>query len=131
MLDNVALNVVIGLVFVYLLYSLFATVVSEIIATQLGLRARNLREAINRMLNDEEEKKFWQRLGDSLRLMKKPQNNRIKKFYNNPEIKYLGSSGVFRNPSSFPATSFSRTLLYELNGSGPLDTEKIKKEILH
>lgn len=131
MLDNVALNVVIGLVFVYLLYSLFATFVSEIIATQLGLRARNLREAINRMLNDEEEKKFWQRLGDSLSLMKKPKNNRIKKFYNNPEIKYLGSSGVFRNPSSFPATSFSRTLLYELNGSGPLDKDKIKKEILH
>ena len=60
MLDNVALNVVIGLVFIYLLYSLFATVLSEIIATKLGLRARNLKEAVDRMLNDgEDNKKFW------------------------------------------------------------------------
>jgi hypothetical protein len=63
--------------------------------------------------------------------MKNPKNARINKFYSNPEIKYLGSSGIFRNPSSFPATSFSRTILYELNGSGPLDKDKIKKEILH
>ncbi len=35
MLDNIALNVVIGLVFIYLLYSLLATVIAEIVATQL------------------------------------------------------------------------------------------------
>ena len=55
MFNNVALDVVIGLVFVFLLYSLFATVVAEIIATKLGLRARNLKEAVDRMLNDEDD----------------------------------------------------------------------------
>jgi hypothetical protein len=53
MFNSVALDVVIGLIFIYLLYSLLATVISEMIASVLGLRARNLKVAINRMLNDE------------------------------------------------------------------------------
>jgi hypothetical protein len=130
MFDNVAFNVVIGLVFIYLLYSLLATVVAEIIATQLGIRARNLREAVDRMLSDTETKNGVMRFIDSLRLMKKPKNERINKFYNNPEIKYLGSTGIFKNPSSFQSETFSRTLLYELNGSGLLNKNDIEKELI-
>ncbi|HZI24684.1 MAG TPA: hypothetical protein VFD46_06380, partial [Chryseolinea sp.] len=113
MLNNVALDVVIGLLFVYLLYSLLATVLSEIIATTLGLRARNLKEALNRMLNDEGDIKKGRlfRFLDSLNIMKNPKNPVINNFYNHPEIKYLGSSGVFRNPSTFKAISFSKTIL--------------------
>ena len=120
MFDNVALNVVIGLVFIYLLYSLFATVLSEIIATYLGLRARNLKEAIDRMLNDEKEenKGFGSRLLDSFKLTKNPENPRITNFYNHPEIKYLGSTGIFKIPSQFKAVSFSKTLLFLLNQTG-------------
>ena len=120
MFDNVALNVVIGLVFIYLLYSLFATVLSEIIATYLGLRARNLKEAIDRMLNDEKEdnKGFLSRLLDSFKLTKNPTNPRITNFYNHPEIKYLGSTGIFKIPSQFKAVSFSKTLLFLLNQTG-------------
>lgn len=133
MFNNVALDVVIGLVFIYLLYSLLATVIAEIIATKLGLRARNLKEGIDRMLNDEDkddnETHFWPRLWDSLRLMKNPKNQIIKNFYNHPEIKYLGSTGIFKNPSSFKAVSFSKTLLYLLNGSGSVDVNKIDLEL--
>lgn len=120
MFDNVAINVVIGLVFVCLLYSLFATILSKIIATKMGLRARNLKEAVDRMLNDEEKDKqgFWPRLWDSLKLMKNPKNPRITNFYNHPEIKYLGSTGIFKIPSQFKAVSFSKTLLYLLNETG-------------
>ena len=120
MFDNVALNVVIGLVFIYLLYSLFATVLSEIIDTYLGLRARNLKEAIDRMLNDEKEenKGFGSRLLDSFKLTKNPENPRITNFYNHPEIKYLGSTGIFKIPSQFKAVSFSKTLLFLLNQTG-------------
>jgi hypothetical protein len=120
MFDNVAFNVVIGLVFIYLLYSLFATVVSEIIATKIGLRARNLKEAVDRMLNDEgnDNKGFWPRLWDSLKLMKNPKNPRITNFYNHPEIKYLGSTGIFKIPSQFKAVSFSKTILNLLNETG-------------
>lgn len=120
MFDNVALNLVIGLVFIYLLYSLFATVLSEIIATKLGLRARNLKEGIDRMLNDvaNEDQGFWPRMWDSLKLMKNPQNPRVTNFYNHPEIKYLGSTGIFKVPSQFKAVSFSKTLLNLLNETG-------------
>src|ERR1700744_4393338 len=54
MFNNVALDVFIGLVFVYLIYSLLATVLQEIIATNIGLRALILRKAIRRMLDDHE-----------------------------------------------------------------------------
>ena len=126
MLNNVALDVVIGLVFVFLLYSLFATILVEIISTKLGLRARNLKEAVDRMLNDERiptVKKSWvvdklYRLWDSLKLTKNPKNPRITNFYNHPEIKYLGSTGIFKNPSSYKALSFSKTLLNLLNETG-------------
>jgi len=57
MIDNVALDVVIGLVFIYLLYSLFATVLMEIISSSFGLRARNLSYALRRMLMDEKNEK--------------------------------------------------------------------------
>ena len=53
MIDNVALDVVIGLVFIYLLYSLFATILMEIFSSSFGLRARNLSYALRRMLMDE------------------------------------------------------------------------------
>jgi hypothetical protein len=52
MFNSVAFEVVIGLVFVYLLYSLFITILGELIVTKLDVRARLLRHAIDRMLND-------------------------------------------------------------------------------
>jgi len=52
MFNNVCLDIFIGLVFIYLLYSLLATIVAEIITTQLGIRALNLKDAIDRMLSD-------------------------------------------------------------------------------
>ncbi len=125
MFDSVALDIVMGLIFIYLLYSLFATVLSEIIATKLGLRARNLKEAVDRMLNDEAEAGWWARLWDSFRLLKNPDKGITKEFYDHPEIKYLGSSGIFRNPSSFKAVSFSKTLLNLLFGDEQLTREKI------
>ena len=52
MFNNVAFDVVLGLVFIYLLYSLLVTILGEIISTKLGIRARLLRIAVERMLND-------------------------------------------------------------------------------
>jgi len=71
MTGSVALDVVIGLVFVYLLYSLFATVLAEIIATYLGFRARNLLAAIDRMLTDQET------LGEKVMEIKKNSHSRL------------------------------------------------------
>ena len=52
MINNIAIDVVIGMVLIYLLYSVLVTLVGEYISTKLGLRARILRVAIERMLND-------------------------------------------------------------------------------
>jgi hypothetical protein len=117
MINNVGLDIFIGLVFIFLLYSLLASILGEMFATAIALRARNLREAVDRMLNDEEkrERGFFERLWDSMRFTRKPKNPRITNFYNHPEIKYLGSSGIFKVPSQFQAVSFSKTLLNLLN----------------
>lgn len=101
MFNNAALEVFIGLVTIYLLYSLFATVLVEIISTELRLGAGNLKATPDGMLNDEkipDVKKSWiidklNRLGDFLKLTKNPSNARITNFYNHPEINYLASTG--------------------------------------
>jgi len=129
MFNSVALDVVIGLVLIYLLYSLLATVLSELIATILGLRARNLKEAIDRMLNDEKETGFWRRLWDSIKLMKNPKNKIVDAFYNHPEIKYLGSSGIFKTPSSIKAVSFSKTLMNLMFGNDSVNREIIENRL--
>jgi len=125
MFNSVALNVVISLVFIYLLYSLLGTVLSEMIASVLGLRARNLKEAISRMLNDDRVISRPKRILNSLNVMKSADNKVVNGFYNNPEIKYLGGTGLFRNPSAIKAESFSKALIDELSGNGPVTGEKI------
>jgi hypothetical protein len=131
MFNNVAFDVFIGLVFIYLLYSLLATIIMELFATMIGLRARNLREAIDRMLNDEDDahKGWWARFRDSVNILKKPKSLMVKNFYNHPEIKYLGSTGIFKNPSSFKAVSFSKTIIYLLSGEGSTDKAKISNKL--
>jgi len=129
MFNSVALDVVIGLVFIYLLYSLLVTVISELMTTMLSLRARNLKEAIDRMLNDEKPSNWGQRLLDSLKLTKNPKNPVVNAFYDHPEIKYLGSSGVFRTPSYFKAANFSKTVLNIIFGEGKVTKEMINSQI--
>lgn len=125
MFNSVALDVVIGLIFIYLLYSLLATVLSEMIASVLGLRARNLREAINRMLTDEKVSGFWHRLLNSARIAKSMDNEVIDGFYNSPEIKFLGGTGLFRKPSAIRPESFSKALVDQLSGDGAPTPDKI------
>ena len=52
MFDNVVLQVMIGLVFIYSLYSLFTTIINELLASLFSLRARTLGKALKRMLMD-------------------------------------------------------------------------------
>jgi hypothetical protein len=129
MFNSVALDIVIGLVFIYLLYSLLATIMSELIASMLGLRARNLKEAIDRMLNDEKPVKLIKRILDSFNITKSPKNPVVNTFYNHPEIKYLGSSGLFKAPSNFKSTNFSKTVMSIIFGEGKVTREMIDSQI--
>jgi hypothetical protein len=113
MFDNVAFNVVIGLVLIYLLYSLLVTIVGEVLSTWFGIRPRILRVAIERMLNDgyyksPRKKNWWYRIQSKiykqlsdlvpdqgffaklfLQTPEKFKTSFAGRFYEYPSIKYL------------------------------------------
>jgi hypothetical protein len=99
MFNSVVLNVVIGLVFIYLLYSLLATIIQELITSWFGLRARGLLKGISRMLNDDEYKKDVSNA-----------------FYDHPLIKFLGENKFHSKPSYLTAQNFSKVMIDLLRG---------------
>jgi hypothetical protein len=155
MFNNVVLDIVVGLVFIYLLYSLLATVVAEFISTKLGIRARLLRFSIEKMLNDG----YYEKMDDEELDKSKPKSNTnilewwlrgirrlmlyenanfntsfAGKFYAYPTIKYLGkvekkNGGWFSHtkPSYFSAENFADTMIHILKekGMGTTDEEKV------
>jgi hypothetical protein len=100
MFNSVVFNVVIGLVFIYLLYSLLATIIQEFFAACFGMRSRMLKKGICRMLDDEEN--VNELLSES--------------FYGHPLIKYLGECKLFSKPSYLSAQNFSKVLIDLLRG---------------
>ena len=116
MTGNVALDVVIGLVFIYSLYSLLTTTLVELIATYFQLRARNLAKGIRRMLNDNGKEVLAQ------------------KFYDTPLIKYMASGlwRMYNKPSYLQSRNFSKALIHILRNeasSGATPVEKIKSAL--
>lgn len=131
MLYNVVLDVFIGLVFVFLLYSLLATIINEIIASRFALRARMLQKAMRRMLEDDlgvtDDKydtfgivNYFRELANNVYRFFKPFNDDpdslLCKFYSHPSIKYLGEGRLFRKPSYLHGHNFSQTLITLLRG---------------
>jgi hypothetical protein len=119
MLNSVVLDVVIGLVFIYLLYSLLVTIIQEIIATQFGFRAKILQRSIFRMLED--ENKFTSRFKSILYLFKKSGNggeinSTSYEFYNHPLIKFLGEGKHCSKPSYINKETFSKVIIDLLRG---------------
>lgn len=53
MFDNVVLNIFIGLIFIFLLYSLLASILQELFASWCSLRSKMLQKALRRMLLDQ------------------------------------------------------------------------------
>ena len=107
MIDNISLDIFIGLIFIYLLYSLLATVIMEIIAQHLKLRGRMLKKAIRVMLEDRgsDMKDHVKTLADA--------------FYEHPSIKYLAEEDSSKSkPSYIEAQNFSSTLISILRGRG-------------
>ena len=134
MTGNIAIDVTIGLVFIYLLYSLLATVIGEIIASVFALRARNLQDAIGKMLNDdtEESSKFkaffisiWQSIS---KIFNNKQSGFAAIFYKQPSIKYLSKNSRLKKPSYIKPSTFSQTLMniMEDEGKGDSSLDKIK-----
>jgi len=130
MFDNIAISVVIGLVVIYLLYSLLTSIVGEILSGWMQIRALMLRTAIERMLNDGyyeaaeiEPPSFWK----NLFLLERPEfkSSVAGKFYEYPSIKYLSRTeaekpGLFKHtyPSYISAETFALTVINMLAEKG-------------
>lgn len=152
MFDNVAFQVVLGLVFIYLLYSLVVTILGEVISTKFGIRARLLRVGIERMLNDgyyerieKKEnrqiagKKFQNEIESWLRKDLLYESDKFAtsfagRFYEYPAIKYLGRIEDGQKdrlsstkPSYISADYFADSLISFLadKGAGATEMEKI------
>lgn len=123
MTGSVALDIVIGLVFIYLLYSLLATIIQEAIANVFNFRAKFLQRALIRMLEDSNSpaaKTFWTSIGSMFANFSKPGSldhmPLTKAFYEHPLIKYL-SEDDHHKPSYLKAQNFSKTLIDLLRGN--------------
>ena len=131
MLNNVAIDVFLGLTFVFLLYSLLATIIQEAIAGILNLRAATLVRAIRVMLDDRQPLdtgdaswlgRLFMRVAASVRNQWQflkcnlPDNSFAKAFYKHPSVKYLSTSSARSKPSYISAANFSSTLVKVLRG---------------
>ncbi|MFT4154672.1 hypothetical protein [Parafilimonas sp.] len=128
MFNNVALDVFIGLVFIFLLYSLLATILQEIIATKFCFRSKVLEKAILRMLEDGKTTStsaIWDRIVSTVRLFGTPNLLKDKVvaawFYAHPLIKYLGEDNTYSKPAYLSAQNFSKVMIDLLKGFGNTD----------
>lgn len=134
MFDSVILDVVIGLVFVYLLYSLLATIIQEMIATNFGFRAKILQKGVMRMLDD--GKSVRKRFSSFMSLFFGQRKNvppLTKEFYEHPLIKYLGQDKWHSKPSYLSAQNFSKVMVDLLRGkqtTAGADHSKVIEEAL-
>ena len=150
MFGSVVLDVTIGLVFIYLLYSLLATIINEIIATNIGMRARFLRKGIERMLNDEYIKKYEEAIGfrnkasifffnlkigfKGFMLMetKAYKKSFAAKFYDHPTVYYMAENKWHSKPSYLNPADFSTvviSMLLKEGGTGADKAARIKKAL--
>ncbi|MCM8620203.1 MAG: TIGR02594 family protein [Candidatus Accumulibacter sp.] len=116
-MDNVALDVVIGLVFIYLLFSILLTSISEFVINHMGrLRGRNLHVAVKSAFG---ARNGFDSTADAL----------VEKFFSNGLISSLFEGS--RRPSELPAELFSKAFLAVLGGySGPTDRPSTPGEFL-
>jgi len=126
MFNSPIFDVTIGLVLVFLLYSLLATTINEGIATILGLRARMVYNAIrDHMLSNASTdgrwtsvlKGFQEFFTEIIVLITGHPKRRKKKlgdhFFDHPLMKNYAATRIFPTPSYIPSENFS-TIMAEL-----------------
>lgn len=122
MFNNEALDVVIGLVFIYLLYSLLGTIVVEIITTNTGFRGWLLQKAIERMSDDgATSQKVDTDPGKKKIKTQRADKDPLKAssaFFAHPLIKYLRADTIFvkKKPSHIDPETFTKVLIDLLRG---------------
>ena len=134
MFNNTVLDVIISLVFIYLLYSLLATSVQEIISTILHRRANTLYDGIKSMLSDTRKdmgfipnfiiyticEPFINIANRLLRIFTGEKEPVLyAKFYDHPIIKNYGQNFLFKKPSYLTPENFSSILIETLKNLDP------------
>lgn len=132
MLNSSILDIVIGLIFIYLLYSLLGTIMLEIIASQFSFRAKILERAVFRMLED--ENKFASKFRSVSYLFKKAGNGGSKnsmtyEYYKHPLILFLGESDCRGKPAYINKETFSKVIVDLLRGKDVAPGEDVKRLI--
>lgn len=115
------LDVVIGLMFVYLLLSLLATAINEYISALMNLRGKELARGLGRLLDDVDEKEALKKAFDGVGASVTSRADELtKQLYNHPLIRPLATRRglLFRRfskeprlPSYIPARTFAQALL--------------------
>ncbi|HQV00230.1 MAG TPA: hypothetical protein PLO59_03665, partial [Bacteroidia bacterium] len=135
MFNSPVFDIALGLIFIFLLYSLLATIIAEMVVEWIGLRARMLRQAIGRMLNDDHlqtmnrKEKVSNRAANFLLYEKTDFNDSLAgRFYSHPSINYLSSGAYHSKPSYLSNENFAATLIQMMRekGIGETDLEKIR-----
>lgn len=105
----IIIDVIISLAFIYLTYSLLTSILVEIVDTVINLRARNLRKAIKKMLQDEDyEMGDWSKnFFDS----QSTEKEFVKEFYNHPSIKFLGKNKWYPSPNNIEPKVFAKVIV--------------------
>ncbi|MGB5026597.1 MAG: hypothetical protein WBO44_14675 [Saprospiraceae bacterium] len=123
MFDNIALDIFIGLIFIFLLYSLMASIIQEIIATRFAFRAKVLEKAIIRMLEDGKSTAsipYMDRIDGILHIFNLKSLLKGKTvaalFYVHPLIKYLAEDNWYSKPAYISAENFSKVMIDLLKG---------------
>ena len=125
MFQNVAFEVFIGLIFIFLLYSLLATIIQELIARFVDLRGRMLVKALRVLLDDRKKGKsgllyrFWEHVSANVShvFCPLPGSSMSKVFYTHPAIKYLSQSSWKNKPSYIAADTFANVVIQLLRGN--------------
>jgi hypothetical protein len=119
MTGMVILDVVIGLIFIFLLLSLFCTIVNEWIAQWTSLRAKTLKRGITELFGDERWKKIVDAT-DAKSILAQPASRALKQsldqvrsfteeFYRHPLIESLRKGAS--EPSYISSGTFARTVI--------------------
>jgi hypothetical protein len=127
------LNVVVGLIFIFLIYSLLATALQEALASILQSRANTLYKGIKSMLtNTNLNQSIITKIGNYLKrkfvniwlwlkslFVDQEVNALYDRFYHHPIIKNYGENSVFSKPSYLTAENFSTVLVDTIKNLEP------------
>ncbi|WKV11531.1 hypothetical protein [Marivirga harenae] len=120
------LDICISLVFLYLLYSLLASIIVETIASFCGLRARNLSTGIRNILNGRPDEypppnkfqSFLLSMKNAFKGFSNKKEGLHKLFYQQSTIRNMGKNSFHSSPSYITSQAFSDVLV-QLLSHGP------------